>query len=332
MLAHDNGPGHPECADRLRVIRLAVDQGGFEHVRWVAPSAAANEEILVAHTAEHVEMLAGLEGMRSLLDVDTVVSPGSHEAARLAAGAALDAVAALMTGEAANAFAFVRPPGHHACADRAMGFCLFNNIAIAAADAVRRHGCRRVLVIDWDVHHGNGTQDILYERPDVLFISTHQRPLYPDTGAVGEIGAGAGRGYTVNLPLPPGQTDADYLALFRRIVVPIAHSYEPELVLVSAGFDAHARDPLADMRLSAEGFAALLAEVRDIAERHAKGRLALILEGGYDLRSLAHSVNACVAGLAPPRIQPDGSAQMDLSAAHEDLARSHAAHWPCLLP
>jgi acetoin utilization deacetylase AcuC-like enzyme len=331
MLAHDTGAGHPECAERLRAIRRAVTGRGFEHVRWEAPGPASEAHALAVHTRSHVSKLASLRGRRGALDADTVFSTTSVDAAFLAAGAAVHAARAVLDGAARNAFALVRPPGHHAEPARAMGFCLLNNIAIAAADAVRREDCDRVLIIDWDVHHGNGTQTIFYDRSDVMLISVHQSPLFPGTGALHETGRGAGAGYTVNLPLLPGRTDADYHAVFEHIVRPIAERFDPDLLLVSAGFDAHANDPLADMELTADGFAALLAVVRGVADRHAAGRLALVLEGGYDLAALADSVAACVRELgrpdhdAPPAPPP-------LPGVFEGLRRAHAPSWPCLAP
>jgi acetoin utilization deacetylase AcuC-like enzyme len=199
-----------------------------------------------------------------------------------------------MSNRAATAFALVRPPGHHAEADRAMGFCLFNNVAVAAAHAIAAYNLKRVLIVDWDVHHGNGTQHTFEIRRDVLFMSTHMWPEYPGTGDFEEVGRGDGAGFSVNVPLAYGMGDADYSAVFEQVLAPIANAYQPELVLVSAGFDAHEADPLGQMRVTARGFARLCALVKDVADRHARGRLALVLEGGYDLRGLAESVRACV--------------------------------------
>ena len=281
------------------------------------------------HTAAHIDRIESLRGRSASLDVDTAVSPGSVEAVYLGAGAAIDTVTAVVTGGARRAFALVRPPGHHAEVNRAMGFCLFNNIAIAAAHARAELGCDRVLIVDWDVHHGNGTQQAFYGDPNVLFFSAHQHPLYPGTGASSEIGTGDGTGYTVNVPLPPGLGDADYAAIFRQILVPIADSFVPDLVLVSAGFDAHRNDPLGGMAMTEAGFAFLCAMVRDIADCHANGRLSLILEGGYDAAALASSVRACIEVLAGSTAQlPDGRCD-DRSNDVINLIRAvHANAWP----
>jgi acetoin utilization deacetylase AcuC-like enzyme len=238
----------------------------------------------------------------------------------IAAGAAIEAVDAVCTGTAANAFALVRPPGHHAVPNRAMGFCLFNNVAIAAAHARAARDMQRVLVVDWDVHHGNGTEATFYGSRDVLFFSTHQFPFYPGTGDLRACGAGTGEGYTVNVPFAGGANDGDYALVFRDLLGPIAEQYQPDLVLVSAGFDAHRSDPLGGMRLTEEGFANLCAEVKAIADKFAGGRLVLVLEGGYDLAGLARSVQACVevmAGSAPPpnRIETTAQGEVDVRAA-----------------
>jgi acetoin utilization deacetylase AcuC-like enzyme len=294
MLAHDPGRGHPERPDRLRAIRAALEGAPGE---WVVPAPAAREDLLRVHDAAHVDRIEALRGRVAGLDPDTATSPGSVEAALLAAGAAVQAVDA-----GGRAFALVRPPGHHAEPDRAMGFCLFNNVAVAAAHALAT-GRERVLVVDWDVHHGNGTQDAFYDRDDVLFFSTHRFPFYPGTGGAREHGRGPGEGYTVDVPLPPGLGDGDYARVFSEVLLPIADDFRPDLVLVSAGFDAHRDDPLGGMALTEEGFATLCGVVADIADRHAGGRLVLVLEGGYDLRGLARGVRACadvLGGAAPP--------------------------------
>ncbi len=230
-----------------------------------------------------------------------------------------------MTGRARNAFALVRPPGHHAEPDHAMGFCLLNNAAIAA-EAARRAGAARVLIVDWDVHHGNGTQDIFAARDDVLYMSVHQFPFYPGTGAAHEVGAGAGRGATVNCPLPGGQGDADYGAVFHDLFLPAARAFRPELVIVSAGFDAHARDPLADMRVSERGFAAMASLLAQLADETCGGRLALMLEGGYDLAALAASVRATLEVMTGRREDfPAGPGAATLDAIGEARAALGAA-------
>jgi acetoin utilization deacetylase AcuC-like enzyme len=230
------------------------------------------------------------------LDADTVVQPDSVDVAALAAGAGIAAVDAALDGSVARGFVLARPPGHHATPQRGMGFCIFNTIAVAAAHALER-GLSRVMIIDWDVHHGNGTQDAFYDSDQVLFVSLHQSPLYPGSGAASERGAGRGSGYTINAPLRAGGGDEIYQTVFEEVVAPAATAYQPELVLVSAGFDAHAADPLANMRVTEAGFAAMARSAREIAEAHAGGRLIAFLEGGYDPPALARSVAATLAVL-----------------------------------
>ncbi|MHC4100117.1 MAG: histone deacetylase family protein [Planctomycetota bacterium] len=331
MLDHDPGPHHPERPDRLRAVVTALKGSHVAGVRWGAPRPAPRAALERIHDPAFVDKIEGLRGRSAALDLDTTVSPGSIPAALLAAGAAIDAVTAVTGGDAESAFALVRPPGHHAEAQRAMGFCLFNNIAIAAAHARAALGCRRTLIVDWDVHHGNGTQHAFYDRADVLLFSTHRFPFYPGTGAVDEIGAGEGTGHTVNVPLGEPCGDAEYAAIFDELLEPIADAYRPDLLLVSAGFDAHRDDPLGGMGVSTEGFAALCGRVRDIADRHAGGRVVLILEGGYDLTALAESVHACVQVLAstappppPPRIEPSPAAARII----RDVRQAQQDRWP----
>jgi acetoin utilization deacetylase AcuC-like enzyme len=266
-------------------------------------------------------------GRNARIDADTATSPDSIHAAYLAAGAVTDAVDAVMTGEHRRAFALVRPPGHHAEPQSAMGFCFFNSIAVGAGHAVRDHGCERVLIVDWDVHHGNGTQAAFEGRADVLFISLHQFPFYPGTGALLEIGTGPGEGYTINVPLPSRCTDGDYRAAFRDVVAPIAHAFDPDLVMVSAGFDAHRLDPLASMHVTEEGFADMAATVRDLADRHADGRLVLTLEGGYDLGGLGRSVRSVVDVLTGTPA-PGGAPNADRGArVIERVVAAHRDRW-----
>ena len=233
---------------------------------------------------------------------DTVISPGSYDAAMLAAGAATAAVDAVMEGARA-AFALVRPPGHHARYNSAMGFCLFNNMAVAAQHAVKKYGLERVMIVDWDVHHGNGTQDYFYERDDVLFFSSHRYPFYPGTGAANETGRGKGEGYTVNVPLPAGTGDGRYKEVFDDVVAPLARRYRPQLILVSAGYDAHLADPLGGMAVSVAGFSEMARTVRSLADEIAEceGRVAAVLEGGYNVEALAASVMATIGAMGDGR-------------------------------
>ena len=254
-------------------------------------------ELCAAHDADYVNHVLALAGTYASLDAETHLGPRSVEAARHAAGACLSLIEALISGAARRGFALVRPPGHHASAQAGSGFCVFNNIAIAACQALRR-GVSRVLVVDWDVHHGNGTQAIFYERSDVYFCDVHQDGLWPDTGAATETGAGAGLGYTRNIPLMPLSSDDDYLRALEKELPRIGESYRPELLLVSCGFDAHAEDPEGGMALSADGYARLTRLVRSIADRHAGGRLGLILEGGYLLSALPSCAAATLMALS----------------------------------
>jgi acetoin utilization deacetylase AcuC-like enzyme len=300
MLNHDPGHGHPESPARLGAIQVDLERSPIEGVRFEAPRAVTAAEIDAVHDPRHRAMLEKLAGESVALDPDTVTSPGSWDAAQLAAGATVGAVEAVMSGRAANAFALVRPPGHHATANKAMGFCLLNNVAIAA-EAALRAGARRVAILDWDVHHGNGTQDIFADRPEVLYMSIHQYPFYPESGAAQEVGTRAGRGTTINCPLPGGLGDADYGVAFHDLFLPAARVFAPDLVLISAGYDAHERDPLADMRVTERGYAAMTTLMMQLAAETCGGRLVLALEGGYNLTALANSVRATLEGLTGRR-------------------------------
>ncbi len=326
LLEHRPGPGHPERPDRLRAVTRLLEAAPVPAARWVTPRVATRDEVRAVHDEAHVAAIDAARGVTAQLEPDTGVSPGSVDAAYLAAGAALGAVDEVMDRPGARAFALVRPPGHHAEAHAPMGFCLFNNVAVAAEHA-RRRGAERVMVVDWDVHHGNGTQHTFYSRDDVLFVSLHQHPFYPGTGLARLAGAGRGEGFNVNVPLPPGRDSADYAAAFAQLVEPLASRFLPDLVLVSAGFDAHRDDPLGEMRVDEEGFAAMAASVLRVAERHAGGRLALVLEGGYDLGALSRSVRAVIevlAGATAPTLSPESP---DAARALDDVRAVHGARW-----
>jgi acetoin utilization deacetylase AcuC-like enzyme len=303
---HHRGPeGHPERPDRL----VAVGEVLERHAAALVPveaRAASDEEILRAHAPVHLERIrAASTQAPTQLDPDTYLGPQSLSVAQLAAGGAIDLVAKVCRGELDTGLAAIRPPGHHAESDRAMGFCLLNNAAIAARAAQTLPGIERVLLIDWDVHHGNGVQHIFESDPSVLYVSSHQFPYYPGTGAFGEIGFGAGIGSTLNLPLPAGCGDVEYTSLFERLVVPAAHAYRPDLVLVSCGFDAHRLDPLAAMELSQAGFGALAACTRRLADSLCEGRLVLLLEGGYALEGLREGTEAVLEALRAPAPRPE---------------------------
>ncbi|HEY0133483.1 MAG TPA: histone deacetylase, partial [Nannocystis sp.] len=262
MLAHDQGRGHPESPARLQAILARLRGRPVAGTRWQAPQPATRARIARVHTPAYIDFVDEVRGQTIHIDEDVAMAPGSTDASYLAAGAAVDAVTAVMQGAADNAFALVRPPGHHAEVDRAMGFCVFANVAIAAEHARQELGAQRVLIVDWDVHHGNGTQHVFETRDDVLVFNAHQWPFYPGTGGLHEQGRGAGVGYTINAPLPAGMGDGDYASLFRELLRPVAEIFKPDLVLVSAGFDAHRDDPLGGMTVTAEGFAGLCGVVR----------------------------------------------------------------------
>lgn len=310
-LAHETPEGHPERVDRIRAVNRILAHGHFAGLlRREAPPGTA-EAILRAHAPEHLERvraLAPAEGFE-YLDSDTVMSPGTLEAALRAVGAATAAVDAVFAGMADNAFCALRPPGHHAESRRAMGFCLFNQAAIAALHARAVHGAERVAVVDFDVHHGNGTQEIFWSDPDLFYGSTHQMPLYPGTGSVHETGAGN----IVNAPLRAGDGGAEFRAAMNQAVLPALDAFGPDLVIVSAGFDAHHRDPLGSLRLTEEDFAWVTLKLMEAAEVHCGGRLVSVLEGGYDLQGLAASAGIHVQALmrgnaeaAPDMIGEDG--------------------------
>lgn len=326
MVDHDPGPGHPEAPERLRAAAAALrDVPGAE---WLKPREATATELERVHHHAYVERIAELRGRALTLDPDTHTSAGTVDAAYLAAGAAIQATEAVFDGANTVAVALVRPPGHHAEADAAMGFCFFNNVAVAAAHARATLGCERVLILDWDVHHGNGTQHIFEERRDVLFMSLHEFPLYPGTGALHEVGRGDGQGFTLNVPCPAGFRDEDYVHALRQLLVPVAAEFQPNLVFISAGFDAHDADPLANMRLTERGYAAMTRIVKEVAERHADGRVVLLLEGGYDLEAMPRSLRACVDVLAgsasETTIEKPSQAARNLVHA---VMEQHAAYW-----
>ena len=294
-LQHDPGPGHAESPARLRAVLDALDQDRFAAVDRVEAPRATREQLLRVHTQAHVDRILAIapESGTVRLDEDTLMSPASAEAGLRAAGAVVAAVDAVMKGHAARAFCAVRPPGHHATPNAAMGFCLFNNIAVGAAHALAAHGLKRVAIADFDVHHGNGTQDIFQREPRVLFISSHQWPLYPGTGSREEQGVGN----VINAPLSPGEGSYEFRTLWNDVLLPRLHAFKPQLVLVSAGFDAHQRDPLANLELQAEDYAWITERLVDLAQAHAGGRLVSTLEGGYDLQALASSASAHVSAL-----------------------------------
>ena len=328
---HHAGRGHPERPERLDAIRRGLRESELEpRLRLAAPRDASRDELRRVHTETHVARVAATAGRTVRFDPDTQAGPRSYAAALRAAGAAVDAVERVLAGEVDRAFCAVRPPGHHAEADRAMGFCLFNNVAVGAAHALAR-GLERVMVVDWDVHHGNGTQHTFYDDPRVLYLSSHEFPFYPGTGALDEVGEGPGRGFTVNLPMPAGLGDAEYARVYRQVVEPVGRAFDPELVLVSMGFDPYVSDPLAGMRVTERGFAEMAAVCLSIAAGAARSRAVFVLEGGYDLEGIARSSAAVAAPLlgrehAPVPWPPSGPMDGLLRAYREALA----PYWPIL--
>ncbi len=300
MIDHNPGELHPESPERLKAISHMLDQLPADLIERRTALPANRADLERIHSPEYIDSIDALCNKTAQLDPDTRLSPDSVQAAYLAAGTGIQALDALFDPSTTTrrAFCFTRPPGHHAEHSHAMGFCVFNNIAVAAAYATEHLGLERVLIIDWDVHHGNGTQHSFKSRADVLVFNIHQSPFFPESGRIHELGSGHGTGFTINVPLPPGQTDDDYRAAFEQVLIPIAEKYAPQLVLVSAGFDAHHDDPIGDMNLTTQGFTDLCNIAIDIAERHANGRIALFLEGGYHIPTLTECTRACIFALA----------------------------------
>jgi len=320
---HDTG-GHPENARRLTSIEEALSERDWLGLELVEAPAAEPEQLLRVHSADHVELIEAIsERGGGLIDLDTVASAGSWKAALHAAGGAVHATERLL-GEGGFAFCGLRPPGHHAERDRAMGFCLINNVAVAAAHAVER-GAERVLVLDWDVHHGNGTEAIFYESSEVLYASIHQSPLYPGTGAATDVGRGEAEGFTVNMPVPPGTGSDRFLALIQQVVVPIARDWRPGLLCISAGYDAHREDPLANCELDDAAYGDMAASMWELATG-LDAPLLICLEGGYALGALSRSVAETLEALTSGRSAPDAPAG-DAAAYRARLAR----FWPALV-
>jgi acetoin utilization deacetylase AcuC-like enzyme len=299
-LEHRTGIGHPEAPQRLRAIRAGLEEAGlWSRCQRLRARPVSRAELLRCHSASYLDLVERelAQGRPQLSSGDTPLSAGTAQAAALAAGGGLTAVEAVLAGTVANAFVALRPPGHHATAERGMGFCLYNNVAVAARHAQAVCGVERVLILDWDVHHGNGTQAIFWRDPSVLYCSVHQMPLYPGSGLPEERGEGPGAGATLNLPLPAGAAGQQMLQALRNQLDPLLEGFRPQLVLVSAGFDAMAGDPLADLRLSAADVTALTELALGYAERDAQGRLVSLLEGGYNLHNLAAAAVAHVGAL-----------------------------------
>lgn len=322
FLEHRPGAGHPEAPERLTGLFQALREAGRRE-QYVFPSfPPASQEILgLNHTRRHIERVAATAGkFFEVLDPDTTTSPRSYEAACLAAGAAVEGVRLLVNGEIDNGFALVRPPGHHAESSRTSGFCLFNNIAVAARYGLERHGLERILIVDWDLHHGNGTQHSFEDSKQVLYFSTHQYPYFPGTGSLLETGTGPGEGFTINVPLHGGQDDLDYARIFNELLAPVVRQFRPQLILVSAGFDTFQGDPLGTMKVTPAGFAYMTRVLREMSAELCRGRLLLVLEGGYHRLGLQESVLAVLeelhggSGLPEPVVRELAGASRPLPA------------------
>ncbi len=297
-MEHMTDDYHPENPRRLEYIYAMLPSVDKSDVLYIPARPATHEEVALNHLPAYIDSIAATSGRtQKRLDPDTVTSPRSYEAALLAVGGLLELIDAVMTGRVENGFALVRPPGHHAEPSRAMGFCIFNNIAVGARYLLEKYGMKRVLIVDFDLHHGNGTQHSFYGDSSVLYFSTHQYPYYPGSGWYEEVGEGEGKGYTVNVPLSYGMGDDDYVHIFREVLVPVSDRFKPEMVLVSAGFDTYFDDPLGGMSVTEAGFGAMTRILLEIAAKHCNGRLVCALEGGYDLRGLASSVKAMIMEL-----------------------------------
>lgn len=333
FLEHDNGFGHPERPERLTAILEALGNGGLiDQLDRREPKATSEEIIALVHPQAHIDRVRELAARGGgHLDMDTPVSPRSYEAALHSAGAAVDAVDAVFAGEIDNAFCLCRPPGHHATIGRGMGFCLFNNISIAARYAQKSCGIERVAILDWDSHHGNGVQDIFFEDPSVLYVSFHQYPHYPGSGSSQEIGAGKGKGFTVNFPFPAFTGEALYLQALEEVVLPVARSFEPQLVMIAAGYDAHHADLLCSMQLTVDSYARMAEILDGLAGEYAEGRLIATLEGGYNLNAISASAFNTMAVMSGSDLRLQEKVQLEecsMSRAREVIQATRSALSP----
>jgi acetoin utilization deacetylase AcuC-like enzyme len=303
-LEHDTGFGHPERADRIRAVEAELEARDWLGWEPLEAPAATKEQLLRVHPRDYVELVRQLSARSQAFDVDTPTSPGSYEAALRAAGGACALVESLLSGGERAGFSCLRPPGHHAEAATAMGFCLFGNVAIAARHALDALGAERILVLDWDVHHGNGTNALFHDSRELLFVSIHQFPFWPGTGPLTDVGEGEGEGYAINLPVPAGTGEAAFMSLVEHLVVPVARRYGPDLILISAGYDAHRDDPLGGLTLDTSSYGALSSQMRVLGEELG-APVGVVLEGGYDLRALASSVAATMDALTDGAVPPE---------------------------
>ncbi len=328
---HDMGAFHVESPQRIHAIYTMLEKEVSFPYTEIEPRLAEEEEIEMVHSPSYIRSIKETSGKeRVYLDPDTSTSARSYQVALLAVGGLLKAADLVIDGKIKNGFALIRPPGHHAEASRAMGFCLFNNVAVAAEYLIKKHGLNRILIVDWDLHHGNGTQHSFYGRQDVLYFSTHQFPYYPGTGNWDETGRGEGEGFTVNVPLTGGKTDEDYLFIFRKILSPIAAAYKPEFILVSAGFDISQADPLGGMRVSEQGFGALASELLDLARNFSSDRILFTLEGGYDLNALQEGVKQVLLHLGGVAKKPDKKEGISILTEREltPVYEIQKRYWP----
>jgi acetoin utilization deacetylase AcuC-like enzyme len=334
--AHLAGFPHVESPRRLEAVYEMLDRADMaRRFPIIPPRPATHEELAWVHTNALIERIAATDGKaHTSLDPDTHTTPLSYQAAKLAAGGFFCLLDRVFDGTVRNGFALVRPPGHHAEKDRAMGFCLFNNVALGARYAMKHHGVRKVLIVDWDLHHGNATQHTFDDDPAVLYFSTHQYPHYPGTGSLREVGVGDGSGFTVNVPLWSGHGDREFYQIFKQVLVPIARSFGPELILLSAGFDTYAGDPLGGMDVTPQGYAAMTRVLMEIADECASGRLAATLEGGYHLKGLQESIRAVLNELAGQSLLKDTELEvMDrapIPSIVKEVIEIQKSYWPAL--
>jgi acetoin utilization deacetylase AcuC-like enzyme len=319
-LEHDTGFGHPERADRIRAIEAELEARDWLGWEPLEAPEATEEQLLRVHPREYVERVRELSARSQAFDMDTPTSPGSYEAALRAAGGACALVESLLTGGERAGFSCLRPPGHHAEAATAMGFCLFATVAIAARHALDAVGAGRILVLDWDVHHGNGTNALFHDSRELLFVSIHQFPFWPGTGPLSDVGEGEGEGYSINLPVPAGTGEGAFLSLVEHVVAPVARQYGPDLILVSAGYDAHRDDPLGELTLDTSSYGSLSSQVRALGEEFG-APVGVVLEGGYDLRALASSVAETMAALTDGAVPPEVARHPLAAEASEIVGR-----------
>jgi acetoin utilization deacetylase AcuC-like enzyme len=294
---HDSGEYHPESPVRLKYIYAMLELLDQDDIAYISPRAATQEEISLVHDRGYIDRIARTRGCSVRLDPDTHASPRTYEAASLAVGGCLSLADSICSGDIAGGFALIRPPGHHAEKDRAMGFCIFNNIAIAARYLQSVKGVGRILIVDFDLHHGNGTQHSFYSDPSILYFSTHQFPYYPGTGWYDETGSAAGAGYTINIPMGYGMKDDDYVYAFEQVLSPVANLFQPDILLVSAGFDTYYNDPLGGMAVTEHGYCAMTRIIMEIADKWCGSKILIALEGGYDPPGLARCTKAVITML-----------------------------------